>query len=55
MNPKVDFFFNDDGKWKNEYARLRQILLASELTEELKWGVALLSSRVTIHIIAAVI
>lgn len=39
MNPKTDFFFNKDSQWKKEYAKLRQICLACDLTEELKWGV----------------
>src|ERR1700748_3366605 len=38
MNPKVDFFFNKDSKWQEEYKRLRAIALSSGLTEELKWG-----------------
>ena len=37
-NPKVDFFFEKPGRWREEYARLRTIALASPLTEELKWG-----------------
>jgi len=38
MNPKVDFFFNKNSKWQQEYALLRKIILQTELTEELKWG-----------------
>ena len=38
MNPKVDWFFKKDTKWKDEYAQLREIALSSGLTEELKWG-----------------
>jgi uncharacterized protein YdeI (YjbR/CyaY-like superfamily) len=38
MNPKVDWFFNKDTKWKEEYERLRMIALACGLAEELKWG-----------------
>lgn len=38
MNPKVDFFFNKAGKWQEEYAKLRSIVLDCGLTEELKWG-----------------
>ncbi len=38
-NPKVDFFFNKASKWKEEYAKLRNIVLDCGLTEELKWGV----------------
>ena len=36
-NPKVDFFFRK-GKWQEEFEELRKICLASDLTEELKWG-----------------
>ncbi|MCB0397465.1 MAG: YdeI family protein [Flavobacteriales bacterium] len=39
MNPKVDFFFNKDSKWQEEYNQLRAIILDCGLTEELKWGV----------------
>ena len=38
MNPKVDFYFKAD-KWQKELAKLRAIVLDSQLTEELKWGV----------------
>jgi uncharacterized protein YdeI (YjbR/CyaY-like superfamily) len=38
MNPKVDWFFNKDSKWQEEYEQLRTIILACGLTEELKWG-----------------
>jgi uncharacterized protein YdeI (YjbR/CyaY-like superfamily) len=37
-NPKVDWFFKKDTKWKEEYERLRMIVLDCGLTEELKWG-----------------
>lgn len=37
MNPTVDFYFNK-GKWQEETAQLRTILLNCELNEELKWG-----------------
>ena len=37
-NPKVDFFFEKDSKWQQEYKLLRQIVLDCPLTEELKWG-----------------
>jgi uncharacterized protein YdeI (YjbR/CyaY-like superfamily) len=37
-NPKVDFYFNKNKKWPKEVAILREIALASGLTEELKWG-----------------
>ncbi|MBM3812485.1 MAG: hypothetical protein FJW20_12725 [Acidimicrobiia bacterium] len=38
MNPKVNWFFDKDTQWKEAYANLRLILLASGLAEELKWG-----------------
>lgn len=38
MNPKVDWFFNKDTKWKEEYSELRMLVLDCGLTEELKWG-----------------
>src|SRR5687768_6452897 len=38
MNPKVDAFINKTAKWPRELEKLRKILLASGLTEELKWG-----------------
>jgi uncharacterized protein YdeI (YjbR/CyaY-like superfamily) len=38
MNPKVDWFFNKDTKWQEEYAELRMLVLDCGLTEELKWG-----------------
>ncbi|MDO3661789.1 YdeI family protein [Bacillus sp. C28GYM-DRY-1] len=37
MNPKVDEFLSKAKKWKEEYEKLRAIVLACELTEELKW------------------
>lgn len=37
-NPKVDFYFNKNKKWPKEVEMLREIALASGLTEELKWG-----------------
>jgi uncharacterized protein YdeI (YjbR/CyaY-like superfamily) len=40
MNPKVDFFFNKAKKWKEEFEKLRTIVLDCGLTEELKWGKA---------------
>lgn len=39
MNPKVDWFFRKDKKWKEAYAVLRTLVLDCGLTEELKWGV----------------
>ena len=38
MNPKVDFFFNDDSAWQKEYEKLRTIVLDTGLAEDLKWG-----------------
>jgi uncharacterized protein YdeI (YjbR/CyaY-like superfamily) len=37
-NPKVDWYFEKDGPWKEAYAKLRELALDSGLTEELKWG-----------------
>ena len=39
MNPQVDFFFKKPSQWQQEYKKLREILLNTELEEELKWGV----------------
>jgi uncharacterized protein YdeI (YjbR/CyaY-like superfamily) len=38
MNPKVDAFLKREDKWRPEFETLREILLESGLTEELKWG-----------------
>lgn len=38
MNPKVDWYFEKAGKWQEEVKKLRTILLACDLVEELKWG-----------------
>lgn len=38
MNPKVDFYFSKATKWKNEFGKLRMIVLDCGLTEEFKWG-----------------
>ncbi len=40
MNPKVDWFFEKAGKWKDAFSELRAIVLACNLVEELKWGQA---------------
>jgi uncharacterized protein YdeI (YjbR/CyaY-like superfamily) len=37
-NPKVDFFFSKAKKWREEFEKLRTIVLDCGLTEELKWG-----------------
>jgi len=38
MNPKVDWFFEKETKWQEEYSELRMLVLECGLTEELKWG-----------------
>jgi uncharacterized protein YdeI (YjbR/CyaY-like superfamily) len=38
MNPDVEFFFANDGTWQKAYRTLRQVVLKTGLTEELKWG-----------------
>lgn len=37
MNPKVDEFLGKAKQWKEEYEKLRCIVLDCELTEEFKW------------------
>lgn len=37
-NPKVDWFFDKEGKWQEAFQELRDIVLDCDLTEELKWG-----------------
>jgi uncharacterized protein YdeI (YjbR/CyaY-like superfamily) len=37
-NPKVDFFFTKAKEWKEEFEKLRTIILGCGLTEELRWG-----------------
>jgi uncharacterized protein YdeI (YjbR/CyaY-like superfamily) len=37
-NPKVDFFFREAKEWREEYKKLRSIILDCGLAEELKWG-----------------
>ena len=37
-NPKADAFIRKAPKWRKEFESLRKILLASQLTEEVKWG-----------------
>lgn len=37
-NPKVDAFLERAEKWQTEFQKLRSIVLACGLTEELKWG-----------------
>ena len=38
MNPKVDGYLRRAKKWQEEMKKLRRIVLACQLTEELKWG-----------------
>lgn len=38
MNPKVDAFLRKAKKWRQEFEKLRAIILHHSLTEELKWG-----------------
>jgi uncharacterized protein YdeI (YjbR/CyaY-like superfamily) len=37
-NPKVDAFLAEAGQWREEFAKLRQIILGCGLSEDLKWG-----------------
>jgi len=37
-NPKVDLFLSKTKRWRTELDALRNLLLSSELTEDLKWG-----------------
>jgi uncharacterized protein YdeI (YjbR/CyaY-like superfamily) len=36
-NPKVDAIWRQEKKWREEFEKLRSIVLDCELTEELKW------------------
>lgn len=38
MNQRVDFFFSKAEQWKEEYEKLRTLILDCGLIEELKWG-----------------
>lgn len=38
MNPKVDKFLREEERWREEFTKLREIILACGLAEELKWG-----------------
>src|SRR4029077_10614323 len=38
MNPKVEGYLRKSKEWQEEMEKLRSILLACQLTEELKWG-----------------
>jgi uncharacterized protein YdeI (YjbR/CyaY-like superfamily) len=44
MNPKVDGLLKKAKKWNKEFETLREIVLDSPLTEEVKWGQACYSS-----------
>jgi len=37
-NPKVDWYFIKDTKWREEFQLLRTLALDCDLDEELKWG-----------------
>jgi len=37
-NPKVDAYISKAKKWREEFEKLRTIILGCGLTEELKWG-----------------
>lgn len=37
LNPKVDEFLSKSKKWREEFEKLRKIVLDCELTEEFKW------------------
>jgi uncharacterized protein YdeI (YjbR/CyaY-like superfamily) len=38
MSPKVDAFLKRQDTWRGEFEQLREMLLESGLTEDLKWG-----------------
>jgi uncharacterized protein YdeI (YjbR/CyaY-like superfamily) len=38
MNPKVDAFLRARKTWRKEFTKLREIIVACGLTEDLKWG-----------------
>jgi uncharacterized protein YdeI (YjbR/CyaY-like superfamily) len=38
MNPKVDKYLAKPGPWQEAMTKLRELLLESGMTEELKWG-----------------
>lgn len=39
MNPEVEWFFEKDIQWQQEFRMLRQLVLECGLEEHLKWGV----------------
>src|ERR1700691_5285454 len=38
MSPKVDSFLRRQKTWRKEFTKLREIIVACGLTEDLKWG-----------------
>jgi len=38
MSPKVDAFLRRQETWRKEFTKLREIIVACDLTEDLKWG-----------------
>src|SRR5271170_2028397 len=44
MNPKVDGLLKKANKWQAEFETLRELILDSPLTEEVKWGQACYTS-----------
>jgi uncharacterized protein YdeI (YjbR/CyaY-like superfamily) len=38
MNSSVNWFFDKKTKWQEAYQELRDMILSTKLTEELKWG-----------------
>ena len=38
MDPKVDVYLSKVKKWREEFEKLRMIILDCQLTEEMKWG-----------------
>lgn len=38
MNPKADWYFNEEEKWREESDKLRALILSCGLDEALKWG-----------------
>ena len=38
MNPKANFYFKKEKKWRDELEQLRRIILDCGLAEEVKWG-----------------
>jgi len=39
MNPKVDVFLRKAKQWREEFTKLRMLVLDCGVTEEMKWGV----------------